>query len=418
MTSEHTVFEKGGKDQAARRTLFTTFINLVEPKWDGDSSLISIDNHQFGFRKSAGIWYGEGDKYICWDRRLVFWMRAGREGFLPFYDVKGEIVTDDDGQPLHEAAVCTLEVVLRNQALYSIGFLLLPKYKKNQVESIDRASSWRVIGFFPFPNPAPGTAISRVSDCVVDPAKVKEVLLANLPEKKVDHDHNENGFKRSESPMSCDTNKTKRRNIDMKSSQSFKPVLKDDDRRTSCSSMMGDCDACLPEPCQEMKGECKMKDEKKMEDDFFPVPVPWNEESDLSLMSDYDNMSLFHDYQDDNQGVPFSESSFPPSYFTSDYRTPLFPTHLQESDMLPSMMTERDPMCDCFQFPTTTPAYATAAAAAATVATAATATAAAAAAAAAATAVGTGVTPPPLEFPNELNNTENSFSWDYNDMFH
>jgi len=186
MTSEFYEFEEEGRDNTARRKLFGSFIGLVaREEWcDGmKSSQLNIDleqnRHFAGFRKSAGIWYNTGDKMKCWDRRLVLWLRAQSGSYLPFFDENGDVVTVQ-GKKLEEAAVCTLEVVLRNTASYTVGFLLVPRYKRNQEPCISTASSWSVIGYFPYPAGAPGT-IKRVTDCVTDYDKVKAMLLAHLP---------------------------------------------------------------------------------------------------------------------------------------------------------------------------------------------------------------------------------------------
>jgi len=186
MSSEYYVFQNGGKDNAARRALFGTFIGLVAPEFsEGEEATKNIDfeqdRHFAGFRKSAGIWYRSDKRDICWDRRLVLWMRARSGCFLPFYDTEHRLVTFD-GKPLAEAAVCTLEVVLRNTASYSIGFLLLPKYKRRQTECISKASSWIVVGYFPFPD-GPAGSIKRIDNCELDQEKIISLLLANSPQR-------------------------------------------------------------------------------------------------------------------------------------------------------------------------------------------------------------------------------------------
>jgi len=185
MTSEFYEFEEEGKDNTARRKLFTTFIGMVtRDAWDkGKMSLMNIDyeqnRHFAGFRKSAGIWYDNGEKMKCWDRRLVLWFRAENGWYLPFFDTDGNIITYE-GRRLEEAAVCTLEVVLRNTASYSIGFLLVPMYKGKQEPCITTAGSWMVIGYFPFPKGAPGS-VKRVTGCVTDNQKIISLLLAHQP---------------------------------------------------------------------------------------------------------------------------------------------------------------------------------------------------------------------------------------------
>jgi len=82
------------------------------------------------------------------------------------------------GKPLVEAGVCTLEVVLRNTATYTIGFLLVPKYKPYQIQRIEKASSWMVIGYFPFPDNT-DDPIRMVENCVTDQKKITDLLLAN-----------------------------------------------------------------------------------------------------------------------------------------------------------------------------------------------------------------------------------------------
>ena len=186
MSSEYYVFQNGGKDNAARRALFGTFIGLVAPEFsEGEEATKNIDfeqdRHFAGFRKSAGIWYRADKHDTCWDRRLVLWMRARSGCFLPFYDTENRLVTFD-GKPLTEAAVCTLEVVLRNTASYSIGFLLLPKYKRRQTECISKASSWMVVGYFPFPA-GPAGSIKRIDNCELDQDKIISLLLANSPQR-------------------------------------------------------------------------------------------------------------------------------------------------------------------------------------------------------------------------------------------
>jgi len=87
-----------------------------------------------------------------------------------------------NGKPLSEAAVCTLEVVLRNTASYSIGFLLIPKYKRHQEECISKASSWIVLAYFPFPK-GPAGSIRKVECCETNQEKVKALLLDNMPQR-------------------------------------------------------------------------------------------------------------------------------------------------------------------------------------------------------------------------------------------
>jgi len=182
MSSSISQLEEGGKDKFARRALFTTFCDLVAPeKWslrDKNEMMNIEDGCQFaGFKKSAGIWYRLDKKDECWDRRLVLWIKSQNGSHLPFFDTNGELVTFK-GKPLREAGICTLEVVLRNTACYTVGFLLAPKYKPRQDELINKASSWIVIGYFPFPDSTDGP-IKMVDNCVTDPQKITELLLAH-----------------------------------------------------------------------------------------------------------------------------------------------------------------------------------------------------------------------------------------------
>jgi len=196
-------FEEGGKDKFARRALFTTFCNLVAPekKWSGCKIDMNIHDEEFaGFRKSAGIWYHGEKKDVCWDRRLVLWIKARAGSYLPFFDCSGNLVTNQ-GMPLVEAGLCTLEVVLRNSATYTIGFLLTPKYKPHQDERIEKASSWIVIGYFPFPDSSDGP-IRSVEGCVTDQRKIVDLLLANKLR------HSNTACKTFEAPESQQTSTT------------------------------------------------------------------------------------------------------------------------------------------------------------------------------------------------------------------
>lgn len=373
MTSEHFVFDKGGKDQTARRALFSTFVNLFLPDWseDGDCDC-SIEDHMCGFRKSAGIWYQNGNKIKSWDRRLVFWMRAGRIGYLPFYEPNGELVTAY-GHPLTEAAICTLEVVLRNQAMYTVGFLLIPKYKKNQVQCISEASSWLVIAFFPFPKSS-GLPILRIDGCVTDERRIWDILNSNLHNAHPEKD----GCKRSDR-MVEKSKKGKRRNIHMsgemmlssfqntdvpvKEEQNSDVPIKRENDNFSCaaSSKMDD---------QESKAEdffdnnmidfddrCRSVNDviegKKLDDDTYPIPVPWGEDDTYHTL--FENSDPFM-----NSGY----NSPLPDFFvnSANSRSPaLFPVNGMES--MPDFFTNTS--CDSAGSPPAAAAPPPAAAAAA-----------------------------------------------------
>lgn len=160
---------------------------MVVPQWnerDGYDDLFNVGQEMIDFKKSAGIWYSLGEgKRRFWDRRLVLWMRADKGKYLEFYDTNGNLVTYK-GKRLQEAAVCTLEVVLRNMANYSIGFLLQPIYKKHEVECISDASSWMVIGYFPFPDCPEFSTVSRVKGCVTDEKRIMKILQDNPSSRK------------------------------------------------------------------------------------------------------------------------------------------------------------------------------------------------------------------------------------------
>jgi len=332
MSSEYFVFDKNGKDQTARRALFSAFVHMVVPDQgvEGDKLLMKTEEQLFGFRKSAGVWYSNGAKSVSWDRRLVLWMRAGDLGYLPFYDESGHLMTVR-GRPLKEAAVCTLEVVLRNQALYSTGFLLQPKYKKNQEECISEASSWSVIAYFPFPYAASGSVVTRVDGCVTDPTRIREMLEAHLPPKskakRVTSKPSKVGLKR---PNSLKPNC----GIDLPNEN---PLRMKDETSSYCSS--------LSSASSTEKDEKKPSCEMKMMDDFYPLP-----KEDLNV--DYGFLPpespLCYDQQfPDNLSLNFDqENRIPPSSL-------IFP--IQSLDNTSSLLALPQPPSDGCHFPPASP---------------------------------------------------------------
>ena len=169
-------FLSEGKDLAARRTLFLGFAHLVQRCPRNKDHAECETAGTFGFRKSGGVWFINDTINFCWDRRLVMWMKAPKDGFLPFYGTDNSPLILN-GQALTEAAVCPLELVLRSTALFTQGFLLHPVYRRGQREQIAEAKSWRIIAFFKFPSI--DHPQHKVCGCITDQKAILTLLENN-----------------------------------------------------------------------------------------------------------------------------------------------------------------------------------------------------------------------------------------------
>jgi len=263
---------------------------------------------------------------------------------------------------LEEAAVCTLEVVLRNTAAYTTGFLLLPKYKRRSSERlISKASSWVVIGYFPFPSDSEGP-VTRIEKCETDREKIQAFLLAHKAQKSEASSRvaaMDGDFKPTSSVVATKriyklpyVNQNKRRNIELEPSCEGKkkelrtemespvespveasPVAdmkeQDDDEEALPTQMPTPATTMMTES---VDGELPMcsKDEKE-EDDYVCYP------SYDYGMNDFDStsstMSLFHSPNSDLDlsfqpltdampGVPQFLPDFLPDFSTSQFFMP------------------------------------------------------------------------------------------------
>ena len=181
------VFLSEGKDLAARRTLYLGFAHLIRrcprDKDRADGAESETDG-TYGFRKSGGVWFINETLNFCWDRRLVMWMKAPKDSFLPFYGSDNRPLLFN-GEALTEAAVCPLELVLRSTALFTQGFLLHPVYRRGQQEHIAEAKSWRIIAFFKFPSIEHPQ--NKVSGCITDQKAILSLLENNQRSHRICH---------------------------------------------------------------------------------------------------------------------------------------------------------------------------------------------------------------------------------------
>lgn len=257
------------KDRAARRTLKRTFINMAVPLWserDGMEDLFDVGQDLIDFKKSSGIWYRSAGEDKFWDRRLVLWIRdyTSKKG-LQFIDTRGNPVLYN-GEPLREAGICTLEIVLRNQASYSIGFLLQPK---NEGESLEEASSWRIIAYFPFPRCDANCFIPCIKDCVTDEYEIKKLLLAN-PRKGKSKGKGKGKGKEKKEENNCDEELAKmddavscKRDDQCNTASSCSSCVDDDDDDDSKSNFEKAAfkDQTIPQPVVSFF-DCKKTDEE------------------------------------------------------------------------------------------------------------------------------------------------------------